>query len=423
MKRKLSDFLTQVKRESNVQASNTYRQIGVRVWGKGSYERETITGKETKYKKLFQVRSGDLIINKIWTRNGAIAIVPEEQDGCFVSTEFPTFEIDRKKVDPDWLDLRLKTEAFWHKCALASGGTSGKNRIKIEKFLNIEIDVPDRDTQVEVAKMILKFEENFNLINLEIQELPLLAKTIVDSYVDNFFAETSANHFNDNSFVALLEKNRKKQLKLVSYEEGPFAIPSHWTWINLEDLCQFIDYRGKTPNKVEDGVPLITAKNVREGYFSLEPREYMEEHKYSEWMTRGFPEKNDILFTTEAPLGNICLYPFEDDEKIALAQRIITLHPYVNPDGIISRYIFHVLQSPRIRQLIVAKATGTTAKGIRSSRLKKIPIPIPSLEEQKQIVEKIDSLKNTVNDLVKEIDEASKKFNKLRKSALERAYG
>ena len=51
----------------------------------------------------------------------------------------------------------------------------------------------------------------------------------------------------------------------------------------------------------------ISAKNVRFGYLSLEPAEYISEDEYAAWMTRGFPKKGDLLFTPEAPLGNVAV--------------------------------------------------------------------------------------------------------------------
>ncbi len=85
------------------------------------------------------------------------------------------------------------------------------------------------------------------------------------------------------------------------------TIPDSWRFQRLGNLAKFIDYRGKTPDKINSGVPLITAKNVRFGFISREPYEFVSEKEYTDWMTRGFPRLGDILFTTEAPLGNAAI--------------------------------------------------------------------------------------------------------------------
>lgn len=55
-------------------AGETYRQLGVRLWGDGAYEREQIDGGDTKYAHFNRIEKDDLVVNKIWARNGAVAV-------------------------------------------------------------------------------------------------------------------------------------------------------------------------------------------------------------------------------------------------------------------------------------------------------------------------------------------------------------
>jgi len=170
-------------------------------------------------------------------------------------------------------------------------------------------------------------------------------------------------------------------------EELPFDAPTGWAFERFGNLFNFIDYRGKTPEKVESGIRLITAKNIRMGYRQDQPMEFVSEETYSEWMTRGFPEIGDLLFTTEAPMGNVCLVDL--GEKFALAQRTINLHPFGELN---SQYLMFAIMSPLIQGMISEKATGMTATGIKAAKLKLIPIPLPPLQEQCRIVTKVDQL-------------------------------
>ena len=81
----------------------------------------------------------------------------------------------------------------------------------------------------------------------------------------------------------------------------------------------------KTPKKTASGINLITAKNVKVGYLDFKPEEYIAEGDYVSWMRRGLPKAGDILFTTEAPLGNTAILPKFD--KLAFAQRVIIMQP------------------------------------------------------------------------------------------------
>lgn len=170
-------------------------------------------------------------------------------------------------------------------------------------------------------------------------------------------------------------------------ESLPMTLPEGWAVQSFENLFLFVDYRGKTPPKMHQGVPLITAKNIRMGYLNREPREYISEDTFRSWMTRGYPQLGDLFFTTEAPLANVCLNDIE--ESFALAQRVICLQPYGDVE---TRFFMLALMSELMQSLIIVHATGTTAKGIKTAKLKPLPIPVPPLAEQQRIVAKVDEL-------------------------------
>ena len=181
-------------------------------------------------------------------------------------------------------------------------------------------------------------------------------------------------------------------------DDVPMVFPPGWAAQSFENLFLFIDYRGKTPPKTNQGIPLITAKNIRMGYLNREPREYISEKTFKTWMTRGFPKIEDLFFTTEAPLANICLN--EMDQPFALAQRVICFQPY---GKINTKFLMFALMSAVMQSLIDTHATGMTAKGIKAANLKPLPIPIPPLAEQHRIVAKVDELMVFCNRLEKKL--------------------
>ena len=177
-------------------------------------------------------------------------------------------------------------------------------------------------------------------------------------------------------------------------DDYPVPLPVTWQVQCFGNLFLFIDYRGKTPPKTNDGIPLITAKNVRSGVLNREPREFIDEATYSTWMTRGLPQIGDLFFTSEAPLGNVCQNDIE--EPFALAQRVICLRPF---GKINTRYLMFAIMSNVSQTLIREHSTGLTAKGIKSAKLKLLPIPVPPLEEQYRIATRVDELMALCNQL------------------------
>ncbi len=160
-----------------------------------------------------------------------------------------------------------------------------------------------------------------------------------------------------------IEKNRR--LLMAQGDALRAAFESHtgnceektWPLVKMEFVVKrFIDYRGKTPTKTIDGVPLITARNVREGYLSEEPREFISAEDYDSWMRRGIPTHGDVLITTEAPLGNVSRVP---NYQFALAQRIICLSP--DPKVVDPSFFYWAIQSLPVQRRIRQAANGTTA--------------------------------------------------------------
>lgn len=196
---------------------------------------------------------------------------------------------------------------------------------------------------------------------------------------------------------------------------APFPIPGHWAIQSFENVFLFVDYRGNTPPKTTAGIPLITAKNVRMGYLAREPREYISDVTFGTWMTRGFPEAGDLFFTTEAPLGNICINDIE--EPFAIAQRLICLKPY----GVTNtRFYMMTVMSRSMQRVLDDNATGVTARGIKAAKLKSIALPVPPEEEQQRIVDKVDELMALCDALKARLADASQSRKYLADASIER---
>jgi type I restriction enzyme S subunit len=185
-------------------------------------------------------------------------------------------------------------------------------------------------------------------------------------------------------------------------------VPEGWKISHIRRIIsKFVDYRGKTPEKVESGVRLITARNIKNGQidFSLS-EEFMKNEDYESWMVRGFPEIGDIIITTEAPLGEVAQIV---DTDIALAQRIILLK--TNKNQIHNEFLKYQLMSDLGKGELLSRSTGSTAIGIKAEHLRSISVIIPPLNEQTEVVLYIQrEIRNLENPIEKIVDS----INKLR---------
>lgn len=163
-------------------------------------------------------------------------------------------------------------------------------------------------------------------------------------------------------------------------------VPAHWLLLPLTRVVrQFVDYRGATPNKVDEGVPLLTAATIKEGVIDhgRDPV-FISEAEYGTRMTRGFPARGDRLLTTEAPLGEAALI---EDERVAPGQRMILMK--MEPHRMLSRYLLAHFRSLFGQSELWTRASGSTASGIRADRLRASLVLVPPLAEQEAIADHI----------------------------------
>ena len=167
----------------------------------------------------------------------------------------------------------------------------------------------------------------------------------------------------------------------------------------LEDVLDvIIDYRGKTPQKSDEGIVTLSAKSVRDGYIDYSQCYFISIEEYERFMVRGFPQVGDVLLTTEAPLGVTARL---DRDDVALAQRLLTLRG--KPGILDTGFLYYYLRSPIGQAKLRARQTGTTVTGIKQSEFRKIEIDLPNIEAQRKaasILEIIDekiALNKTIN--------------------------
>ena len=181
-------------------------------------------------------------------------------------------------------------------------------------------------------------------------------------------------------------------------DEIPFEVPEGWAWCKLNDIYNFIDYRGATPTKITNGIPLVTAKNVKSGYIDYTIDDYISEEEFKERQQRGISKKGDILFTTEAPLGNAAL---ADMEKFSAGQRLITFQQYGSKNELINYVMLMFILSDFFQQQLYVNKTGSTVAGIKAAILKTLWIPVPPYNEQLRISNTLKSAINLIDSISK----------------------
>ena len=339
---------------------------------------ETETRFNGDYDKKYVVKAGDLLIG---------------MDGEFGCYDW--------KGEPSLLNQRV--------CRLQ--GFSGE---LIPRFLFYGVNDYLKAIEDVTGYTTVKHISSKQILEIEFPVPPLAEQQRIVGLLDEAFEGLATAKANAEKNLQNARDLFESHLYSIFTQRGP-----GWVDSTIGPEIKFIDYRGKTPVKTASGVRLITAKNVKMGFLQETPMEFIAATNYEGWMTRGIPQKGDVLFTTEAPLANVA--QLDTDEKVAFAQRIIIMQP--NAARLDSTFLKYLLLSLPVQQRIRTKGTGATVQGIKASLLKRIEISFPeSLTTQKEIVNKLDDIREESHRLARLYEQKHAALEALKKSLLHQAF-
>lgn len=167
----------------------------------------------------------------------------------------------------------------------------------------------------------------------------------------------------------------------------------------LNCVQKVIDFRGRTPKKLgmewsDRGYLALSALNVKDGYIDFDQDvHYGDKTLYDKWMTGNELHQGQVLFTTEAPMGNVAQVP--DNRRYILSQRTIAFE--VNENIITENFLATILRTPAVFDTLTALSSGGTAKGVSQKSLATVDICIPqNLDEQIKLADYFSHLDHLI---------------------------
>ena len=303
-------------------------------------------------------------------------------------------------------------------------------KILLPKFLEYSLKSNNSQYQIEIFATS-NTQKNISMDDIPLIQLtipPLPDQTAIASFLDKKTAKIDALIEKDKKIIELLKKKRTALINhAVTKGLDPNVklkdsgvdwigeIPERWEVVPLKKYLQsFVDYRGATPEKTNEGIFLVTGKNIKEGKINYElSKEYVFEDQYEGVMHRGKPKIGDLLFTTEAPLGEVANV---DYEKIALAQRIIKIRG--KKQKLDNYYLKYYIMTQLFQSHLQSLATGSTALGLKASNWCFLKLIVPALSEQLQIVQYLDKATAKIDKTIQKIEEKVKLLEEYKKSLI-----
>jgi len=346
----------------------------------------------------YRLLPGDLLVNRVNSRElvGKAAVIPVGLEPLVFESKNIRLRLLRDRADPKFINYQLLLNGRRH-FAVNAQQVVGMASVNQKQLADFSIVLPPLDIQREA---VAEIEKQF-------------------SRLDEAAASLKRTKANLKRYRAAVLKAavEGKMLQTRKANEGDGSLPTGWKQETVKDSLQIIDYRGRTPPFSASGIPHLRSSNIRDGQIVWSNLAYVTEETYREYMTRGIPKEGDVLFTTEAPMGEAALVP---RQKFSLAQRIMVLRP--NPEFLTSHFLMIQLMSHQFQAKLSHRGTGSTVTGVSSRNFQPLSLVIPPLDEQQEIAAEVERRLSVIKELDASVEANLTRAERLRQATLQYAF-
>ena len=288
-------------------------------------------------------------------------------------------------VDPNYILFAINSKWFHTKLSNKAAGLAQAN-LKLDHVLSMEIPIPPLEEQKRIVDrieelycLIDKKEKNDNEKN---KLKHILKEKILDSAIHGTLVD------NDLSVKPISSK--------YAIHEEPFVLPSNWIWSNFDKMAiKISDGTHSTPKYIDEGVPFLSVKDMSDGILHFDNCKYISKEEHDTLYKRCDPKRNDLLITKVGTTGVPVIV--DTDEEFSIFVSVAQLR--FNLEELDLKFIRYVVLSKFVQDIISENTRGAVNKNWVIKDIKKTTIPLPPLEEQKKIVEKIESLFELIEQL------------------------
>jgi type I restriction enzyme S subunit len=151
----LGELLQDASEPVRVQQDAEYPNFGIYSFGRGLFAKPPISGMQTSAGTLYRVRAGNFIYSRLFAFEGSYGLVDDAFDGHFTSNEYPSFSLDRSRLEPGFLKAYFQFPSTWQEIAVGSKGVGSRRiRVQPDKVLAHRIPLPPlADQQAIVARL------------------------------------------------------------------------------------------------------------------------------------------------------------------------------------------------------------------------------------------------------------------------------
>ncbi|MEZ9462755.1 restriction endonuclease subunit S [Vibrio splendidus] len=372
---------------------------------------------------------GDVLYGKLRPYLNKMLIAPE--DGI-CTTEIVPLKTNSELFESRFLFYWLKGRQFGDYVNTVSYGVN-MPRLGTKDGKKAPMVVAPLLEQKRIVEKLDEVLAQVDIIKARLDSIPDLLKrfrqSVLASAVSGKLTEEWRNHNASSSAeslnflkelkVALIANKEVKKDLDFEISETPFEIPSDWSFVKLKSLAwKVTDGEHKTPKREESGRYLLSARNVRDGYISLDKVDYVGEEEYQKLRKRCDPDKGDVLISCSGSVGRVSLVDADDQYVMVRSAALVK----VLDDYIVNQFLMYVLQSPNLQKRIEESSKSTAQSNLFLGPIKELEIPFPTFTEQKEIVRLVDQYFAFAETIEAQVKKAQAKVDNLTQSILAKAF-
>lgn len=182
----------------------------------------------------------------------------------------------------------------------------------------------------------------------------------------------------------------------------------------LNDVCNLITCGvAARPEYVEEGIPFLSAQNVKKGQVLYYNHKYITKEKHQELTKKNKPKRGDLLYTRVGSFGEAAVVESDIEFSIFVSLTLIKTKNELNP-----YYLKHYLNSQRLKKLASNSLSGSGVGNLNVGTVRKFPITLPSIKQQLEVVENLNDLADRTERLYQTYQRKSANLQSLKSAIL-----
>ena len=391
---KIGDFLTRNKTQIDVQNWQEYKRVTIKMNNNGVFLRDVEKWENIWTKKQFIATWWEFIMSKIDARNGAFGIVPEDLTWAIITNDFPSFKVNKNLINIDFFVLILWTKEFLDFAQQWSSGTTWRQRVDMDVFLNTKIPLPSLEEQNKIVKAYTAKLQDA----LDAEKKAWELEWEIESYLMEELGIDMKTQENWDIWLQFINFQNLKEWSIEKLLENSNISSKKYNLVKFEDICDRIsDWTHQTPTYInkEDWVVFISSKDVTSKEINWEDIKYIPRSLH-EQISRNFRPKIWDIFLAKNWTTWVAAMLTEEKE-FAIYVSLAHISPI--REKINSTFFLDYINSSCAKFQFDKNLIWVWVPNLHLSKIRSAKIPLPPLEIQERIVAHISWLKHEIKQL------------------------